>query len=259
MLSNYNRRTRVKDMSRRIFSGAIFIIICFAGHAWSMSVASNDQTRTSNQVSRANSDFIAAARKNKESVQGLIPHYEAVLKTATVEVEKRKELQAKGLVSKSELASGDQAVKDAQAQLDNARRQLVESDHLIAEASAPPAKPGSSGSSGTGRYTTSAAVMRYSGAGRWALTQASQVKDFFTAKFGRQLPISALGQSQTHNRLRFDHSNSVDVALHPDSAEGKALIEYLRSNGIPYLAFRSAIRGVATGAHIHIGRPSHRL
>jgi len=60
-------------------------------------------------------------------------------------------------------------------------------------------------------------------------------------------------------RLGFDHRNSVDVAVHPDSVQGKALTEYLRGNGIPFLAFRSAIRGVATGAHIHIGNPSHRL
>ena len=246
-------------MSRRIISSAIFTVLFLAVNAWSKSVATTDQTRPSNQVSRANADVIVAATKNKESVKALIPHYEAILITATEAVEKRKELQAKGLVSKSELDSGDQAVKDAQAQLDDARRQLLESDHLMAEANAESAKPGSSGSPGTGRYTVRAAVMRYSGTGSWALTQASQVKGFFAAKFGRQLPVSALGQSETHNRLRFNHSNAVDVALHPDSAEGKALIDYLRSNGIPYLAFRSAIRGVATGAHIHIGHPSHRL
>ena len=38
-----------------------------------------------------------------------------------------------------------------------------------------------------------------------------------------------------------------------------ALIAYLRSNGIPYIAFRSAVAGAATGAHIHVGYPSHRL
>ena len=249
-------------MSRRILSGAILMVICLAGNTWATSVGSvaGDQIRPAKQVSQANADFLSAAKKNKESVQALIPHYEASLKTATEAVEKRKELHAKGLISKSELDAGDQAVKDAQAQLDNARQQLLESDQLIAEASAEASKPGSPlGSAGAGRYTTRAAVMRYSGTGGWAITQAANVKDFFAAKFGRQLPISALGQSGTHNRLGFDHRNSVDVAVHPDSAEGKALIEYLRSNGIPFLAFRSAIRGVATGAHIHIGYPSHRI
>jgi hypothetical protein len=36
-------------------------------------------------------------------------------------------------------------------------------------------------------------------------------------------------------------------------------MDYLRTNGIPFLSFRSAIPGVATGAHIHIGYPSHRM
>jgi hypothetical protein len=59
--------------------------------------------------------------------------------------------------------------------------------------------------------------------------------------------------------MGWDHRNSVDVGLHPDSAEGRALIAYLQNAGIPYLAFRGTIPGVATGPHIHIGSPSHRL
>lgn len=101
--------------------------------------------------------------------------------------------------------------------------------------------------------------MRYNGVGGWAIAEASKVEGFFASTFGRQLPISAFGQSSTHKRLGFDHRNSVDVALHPDSAEGKALIYYLRTNGIPFLAFHSAIPGVATGAHIHIGYPSRSI
>jgi hypothetical protein len=73
------------------------------------------------------------------------------------------------------------------------------------------------------------------------------------------LPTSAVGQSVTHNQLGYDHRNAVDVALHPDSSEGKALISYLQNQGIPFLAFRAAIPGVATGPHIHIGSPSRRL
>ncbi|MGZ8464742.1 MAG: hypothetical protein ACXWXT_04305, partial [Candidatus Binatia bacterium] len=71
--------------------------------------------------------------------------------------------------------------------------------------------------------------------------------------------ITALGQSDTHNRLRFDHRDSMDIGLHPDSGEGRALAGFLRKSGIPFVAFRSAIPGAATGPHIHIGRPSGRL
>jgi hypothetical protein len=246
-----------KGMSQtlRIAISAIFTVICGAGGAW----ANVDQSRQTSQVARAKADFESAAIKNKASVEALIPHYDAELKSAKEAAEKRKELFAQGLVSKSEVDAAEQAVKDAQAHLDQARSQIIESDQLIAEARAELTKPpASSAANGTGRYRTSAAVMRYGGAGGWTINQASLVKDFFASKFSRQLPVSAFGQSVTHNRLGFDHRNSVDVAVHPDSAEGKALIEYLRDNGIPFLAFRSAIPGVATGAHIHIGYPSHR-
>ncbi|HSE36940.1 MAG TPA: hypothetical protein VLG74_06520 [Blastocatellia bacterium] len=245
-----------------IFSGAILTVVFLAGDAPSLSLGgvSGDQARPAGQVARATADFVKAAERNKASVQGLIPHYEAALRTSTEAREKRKVLFAQGLISKLELDAADKAVKDAQTQLDQARQQLREADHLIAEASAESTGPASaSGSKSTRGYTTKAAVMRYSGTGGWAISAASKVKDFFASKFGRQLPISALGQSSTHNRLGFDHRNSVDVSVHPDSAEGKALIEYLRNNGIPFLAFRSAIRGVATGAHIHIGYPSNKI
>ena len=84
------------------------------------------------------------------------------------------------------------------------------------------------------------------------------IKSFFISKFGRTLPVSAFGQTRLHNRLGFDHRNGIDVALSPDSLEGRALLGKLRGFGVPFIAFRKAIPGVATGAHIHVGRPSPR-
>jgi len=51
----------------------------------------------------------------------------------------------------------------------------------------------------------------------------------------------------------------VDVAIHPDTTEGVWLRQYLTTNGIPFLAFRQAVPGKATGAHIHLGPMSTRL
>ena len=84
------------------------------------------------------------------------------------------------------------------------------------------------------------------------------IKSFFISKFGRTLPVSAFGQTRLHSRLGFDHRNGIDVALSPDSLEGRALLGKLRGFGVPFIAFRKAIPGVATGAHIHVGRPSPR-
>ena len=60
------------------------------------------------------------------------------------------------------------------------------------------------------------------------------IKTFFVSKFGRTLPISAFGQTGLHRRLGFDHRNGVDVALSPDSPDGRALLAKLRGFGFPF-------------------------
>ena len=97
------------------------------------------------------------------------------------------------------------------------------------------------------------------GSGNWKISDAARVEDFFLSKFGRRLPLSTIGQSDLHTRWGYDHRNGMDVGLHPNSVEGRGLIEFLRSEGIPFLAFRGAVPGVSTGPHIHVGNPSRRL
>ena len=95
-------------------------------------------------------------------------------------------------------------------------------------------------------------------AGKWSLAEATKVKQFFFTKFNKPLPLSAFGQSDLHTRWGLDHRNGMDVNLHPDSAEGRALVAFLRAESIPYLVFRGPIPGVATGPHIHVGNRSSR-
>ncbi|HTG86341.1 MAG TPA: hypothetical protein VL907_04885 [Pyrinomonadaceae bacterium] len=97
------------------------------------------------------------------------------------------------------------------------------------------------------------------GAGKWKLTDAGKIEEFFLAKYKKPLPLSAFGQSDLHTRWGWDHRNGMDIGLHPDSLEGRGLIEFLRTESIPFLAFRSAVPGVATGPHIHIGNRSPRI
>lgn len=93
----------------------------------------------------------------------------------------------------------------------------------------------------------------------WRISDSARVEKFFLARFDRPLPLTAFGQSELHNRWGLDHREGMDVGLHPDSWEGKVLIKFLRSEEIPFIAFRGAVPGVATGPHIHIGNPSHRF
>lgn len=94
--------------------------------------------------------------------------------------------------------------------------------------------------------------------GKWSIAEASKVKEFFFTKFNKPLPLSAFGQSDLHTRWGLDHRNGMDVNLHPDSVEGRALVAFLRAESIPYLVFRGPIPGVATGPHIHVGNRSSR-
>jgi hypothetical protein len=249
------------NRSKSLFNTLLAILFLFVLIDVDAKGASAQNGRPKSQVEKANADLISAANEYKASVQNLIPMYEKSLAQATEALELRKELFGKGIVSKRDLETGEQAVKEARAKLDEARKQLVDSDHLIAEVMAErdTAKHRSPLTARTGKYTSSPAILRSSGAAGWTLAQAASVQRFFQSSFGRTLPVSAYGQTATHDRMRFNHRNSMDVAVHPDSAEGRALIAYLRSNGIPFIAFRSAVPGAATGAHVHIGYPSHKF
>jgi hypothetical protein len=99
----------------------------------------------------------------------------------------------------------------------------------------------------------------YEGDGAFSLVTFAHVDLDFEKQFGKPLPVSAMGETAVHRSLGFDHRGRVDVAVHPDEPEGHWLLEYLVDHRIPYFAFRHAVPGKATGAHIHIGPMSTRI
>lgn len=100
---------------------------------------------------------------------------------------------------------------------------------------------------------------KYDGRGIFTPSDLQKVALAFTAKFNRALPISADGETAVHRSLGFDHRGRVDVAVSPDQPEGLWLMHFLETNKVPYIAFRMAVPGKATGAHIHMGPSSTRL
>ena len=83
--------------------------------------------------------------------------------------------------------------------------------------------------------------------------QILSVDAAFFHEFARGLPISADGATPLHRSLGFDHTDRIDVALHPDDPDGLFVIELLYEWDIPFIAFRSSVPGQSTGPHIHIG------
>ncbi len=113
--------------------------------------------------------------------------------------------------------------------------------------------------SGEERPLSGTVSERYDGDGVFNPTTFNKVESAFVHHFGKPLPVSAMGETAVHRALGFDHRGRVDVAVSPDQAEGVWLREYLTENHIPYFAFRQAVPGKATGAHIHLGPMSTRL
>jgi hypothetical protein len=99
----------------------------------------------------------------------------------------------------------------------------------------------------------------FAGKGSFSPGDLKDVEAAWQKQYDRPMPVSANGDTAAHRALGFDHRGRVDVALMPDQPEGVWLRQYLEAHNIPFFAFRSAVPGKATGAHIHIGPASVRL
>lgn len=208
------------------------------------------------ELSRSRAEVIKATEEFKASLEKLILFIEGEVATRAGAVQKRKQLESQGLASRREIQEAERALAESEAALRNTRGQIAEADRLIAEVKAAELLDKSSSRAS---FLATGTLIRYRGMGKWSLADASKLQTFYLGKFGVQLPLSAFGQTAVHDRMGYDHREAIDIAVHPDTPEGQALMAYLKSAGIPFLAFRQAVPGSATGAHIHVGNPSPRL
>ena len=220
------------------------------------------------ELARLRARLLEATREVKASLARQLDLYEAEVKKADERVAKTAELYRAGLVSKRELEGDEARAEAARAKVASVEGQMKSADVQIAEtlveaeaeeAAAKALAKAKSAPRAAGATLATTAYIRYGGTRAWSLSEAGAVAQFFAQNFGRQLPVSSFGQSPVHDRWGFAHHNAMDVGVSPDSAEGRALMGYLRASGIPFTAFRFAIPGTATGPHIHVGRPSHRI
>lgn len=174
-------------------------------------------------------------------------------------MDETQELVSAGVISRSEAqaTTADLARSQAELELAEARAKLIQQiaesvrleRNMASLETEAPTHPEWAGNV----YT------KYAGDGIFTRAELKEVEGAFTGKFARALPISADGETAVHRALGFDHRGRVDVAVSPNQPEGKWLMHYLESKHIPYFAFRMAVPGKATGAHIHMGPESTRL
>jgi hypothetical protein len=213
------------------------------------------------ELEKLRAEFIDATRDYKSSLEKLLVIYERNVTEAEEKVSVSKKLFAEGLISKSQVDENERNLLIQRNKVLETRKQMEGADTQIAdvlvEARADAELAKNLGAAKNGLLRSSSFI-RFTGSAGWGLSEAWKVQRYFSDTFHRQLPIAVFGQGAIHEKWRLDHRNAMDISLHPDSAEGQALLVFLQKNGIPFLAFRAAIPGTATGPHIHIGRPSHR-
>jgi hypothetical protein len=224
--------------------------------------AQRERAAATDELARTREEFIKVTKEYKASLEKLLLINQNNARRIEESLTKLKGLYSEGLVSRQAVEEKERELAQAQAEVTKVSQQINMAETQIAGtlleaeveeqmAQAPPVP--------RGKLVQTTSYLRYNGTAHWSLSDAWKVERFFQERFGRALPVSAFGQSSIHNRWRLDHREAMDVSVNPNGVEGQALINFLRSSGIPFSAFSGAIPGTATGPHIHVGRPSHRF
>ena len=212
------------------------------------------------KMAATRAQLIERMKASRQKMRDALPYYESQIETQRADYELKKQMYEASTVSLAEVEDSGRRLASTEQTKAQVEHWITEDDIALAltreaaeeqserlEALAP------------GRVERTASYIRYNGTGPWSLADTPKIAKFFLSHFGHSLPISALGQSPTHDRMSLDHRGAVDVPISPDSVEGRGLMAYLQRNRIPFIAFRRRVPSMSTGAHIHIGPPSPAL
>ena len=169
-------------------------------------------------------------------------------------VRDRQKLLAMGIISRAEMAVANQELDLRQHVLNLVQERLRVAATQRKTADAAPSLE-SELEEGAGHKV----MVKFEGNGHFDKTDLALISSEFELHFNYPLPITARGQTSLHQSLGFDHRGKVDVGLNPEKLEGVWLRHFLEDRQIPYIAFRSAVKGSATAPHIHLGTGSSRI
>jgi hypothetical protein len=203
------------------------------------------------ELARLAAEVVRTTRQYRVSLDNLRAIYERDVAEGERRVEEGRAALGIDPAARARLASARQSLDEVLVWIHEADQLLLEAA-VVEEVSRLPRLR-------VGGYAETGTLVRYNGPSRFGLDALPRIERYFLTAVGQPLPVSARGQTALHNRMGLDHRDAVDVALHPDSPEGRTLTSYLRAQGIPFIGVRGAWPGASTGAHIHIGQPSPRL
>jgi hypothetical protein len=236
-----------------------WVVALLIGGLLTCAASADAQTRSTGGKSLSDlaADVVRAMTDYRAALVRTLPAYEAALRETTQDLNERRELHGAGHLDVAHVQQAERAWAAARDELAAHRKAIVEADNILFAASVherlsrltPLAR---------NRYEDAHGFVRFNGQAPWSPRNLPTIAAAFEKTFGRRIDVSANGQTALHTRLGLDHRNAVDVAVHPDTAEGRWLIAYLREARIPFIGIRDVIPGSSTGPHIHIGAPALR-
>ena len=132
----------MKNIVPRILAAALVMLGAVAAGAQTKpakaaAASKTAQVAPSDDLQQFRQNFIKAAEDYRASLQELTASYESSLQKARDQQEKLKGLYTDGLISRVEFEASGKTVTDAQAKLDDLKKQLVQADESIAAANKP--------------------------------------------------------------------------------------------------------------------------
>ena len=166
----------------------------------------------------------------------------------------RQGLLAMGVIARAEMGAVNAELETRRHVLDLARDRirLIETQDQMADEEQNLERAMESG-------TSRKAMLKFEGCGHFYAADFPAIASDFEEQFHYPIPVTARGQTRLHQSFGLDHRGKIDVGLNPEEPEGIWLRRLLENRQIPYIAFRSAVRGAATAPHIHIGTGSSRI
>ena len=193
-----------------IFYIAAAIVFLFSSTGRAGEQTSPSQSRQRPPPARAEqSELVELMKAAKAGLEELLAAYNDELPRLIAEVARRKKQYEGGEIPRETLDRAELSLATARWHMSEVIQWIVEDELALDEALAreeilrgPALAPGG--------YAESQTLIRFNGGARWLLADSSKIEKFFLGRFGRALPVSAMGQTSAHDRMRFDHHDAMD-------------------------------------------------
>ena len=145
------------------------------------------------RLERLGNEVARATREYRTSLERMRDIHQKDAESLAELVEVRRDLYQRQIISRREVEIAEGLLAEAQAKIKEAERWILDADKMIAEATVHSELARMT--LAAGGYVATGVFIRFNGTVAFTPADLPRVERFFGGRFGRSLPVSALGQS----------------------------------------------------------------